>query len=122
MDHITLCLTLALPGSALSTHDPGVTEVNVHFHENKGQWPEPVLYRAMTPGGALFVEPAAFTQVLCSGGELLAHGRPDHVVEPLRMHAYKVHFEGGSAASHQGTGRLPHYLNKIHPQDPTTSA
>lgn len=57
------------------------------------------------------MEPNALTHVLTTGGEHLAHGRKDAVIEPLRMHAFKVHFEGGSAKSHQGSERQPHYVN-----------
>jgi gliding motility-associated-like protein len=99
-------------------HDHGSDAVAVQFHANKGQWPKQVLYRALTPGGAVFVEPTALTYVLTSGGAHLAHGKPDHTVEPLRMHAYKVHFEGGMAETHQGTHRMPHYVNYFLGNDP----
>ena len=39
----------------------------LEFHANKGQWPQQVLYRAMTPGGAVFVEQSAFTYGRRSG-------------------------------------------------------
>lgn len=104
-----LCSSLLAVGSF--AHSPGHDEVAVQFHANKGQWPKQVLYRATTPGGVLFVEPNALTHVLSTGGEHLAHGRKDAITEPLRTHAFKVHFEGGLAKSHQGSERQPHYVN-----------
>lgn len=116
---ITIMVMSLLMGGVSMAHDHGHDEVAVQFHANKGQWPRQVLYRAMTPGGVLFVEPTAFTYVLTSGGEHLAHGRKDAVVDPLKMHAFKVHFEGGVAAAHQGTHRMPHYVNYFLGSDRT---
>ena len=107
---LVLSIAAAIAGQ-VRAHGHGHEEVAVQFHANKGQWPLQVLYRAQTPGGVLFVEPTAFTYVLSSGGEHLAHGRKDAVIEPLKMHAFKVHFEGGVAAAHQGVHRMPHYVN-----------
>ncbi|HMC97630.1 MAG TPA: hypothetical protein VKG92_08260, partial [Flavobacteriales bacterium] len=89
-------------------HEHGV---GIEFHANKGQWPDQVLYRALTKGGAVFVERNCFTYVLRSGGAQEMHGKPGRQVEPLRMHAYKVHFEGALAKEQEGTDRLPHYVN-----------
>lgn len=83
----------------------------LEFHLNKGQWPEQVLYRAMTKGGAVFLERDAFTYVVRSGGVQAAHGQPDKAVEASRMHAYKVHFEGAAAKAHEGMRRMHHYAN-----------
>lgn len=88
------------------------------FHENRGQWADQVLYRAYTPGGAVFVEPDAFTYVLRSGGQ--QHARPkDEPYEPYRMHAYRMSFVGGNAKAHSGTGRSSHYVNYFHGNDPS---
>ena len=115
-----LCSSLLAVGSFAHSH--GHDEVAVQFHANKGQWPKQVLYRAVTPGGAVFVEPTALTYVVASGGEHLAHGRTGYTPDPLRMHAYKVHFEGGVAASHQGTHRMGHYVNYFIGDDPSAWA
>ena len=56
---LLLGLITALLGSSA---DGGVT-----FSTNQGQWPAQVLYRAMVPGGALFVERDRLTIVLTSG-------------------------------------------------------
>ena len=91
------------------------------FVENKGQWPEQVLYRALIPGGALFVERSAFTYVLFSDSPLRHHGHGrdshDHADEG-KAHAYRVHFEGGSARFNQGTLAQPHFENHFIGSDP----
>ena len=115
---ITL-LCLALPGLAGKAHDHShATSNDLEFHQNKGQWPQQVLYRARTHGGAVFVEGDAFTYVIRSGGEYLMHGRADGVAEPLRMHAYKVRFEGARAQRQEGIDRMPHYVNYFLGNDP----
>ena len=116
----TLPLLFAL--HTLAAHDHGHRDVVNQFHLNKGQWPAQVLYRAMTPGGAVFVEESAFTYVLSTGGERAAHGTSAAVVEPLRMHAYRVHFEGARARGHEGTHRMPHYVNYFLGDDPAAWA
>jgi len=110
----TLLLTAALMVPVcLAAHDHAHDHGGrrgLEFHENKGQWPQQVLFRAMTPGGAVFVEPSAFTYVLRSGGP--QHAMPkDTPYEPYREHAFRVHFEGGRAAAHRAEDRQPHYVN-----------
>jgi gliding motility-associated-like protein len=91
----------------------------VPFTRNKGQWPQQVLYRANIPGGVLFVEHNALTYVLHSGGDLHDHGRaPDHEHEPLRMHAYRVTFEGAAGGTGEGRFVQPHYENFFIGNDP----
>lgn len=89
------------------------------FTENKGQWPENVLYRSLFPGGALFVEKNAFTYLLYQGGPLAHHGHdPAEVTEPFKAHAYRVTFEGAEPASGQGETQQVHYENFFLGQDP----
>ena len=99
---------LALSGTVLGA-SPKAT-----FTENKGQWPEQVLYRALIPGGAMFVERSAFTYVLYGESPLRHHGHAhdghDHSNEG-KAHAYRVHFEGGAARMHHGSGAQPQYEN-----------
>lgn len=99
-------------------HDHGPGDAKLLFHQNNGQWPDPVLYRAATPGGALFVERSAFTYVLSSGGERMGHGQVHGDPEPLRMHAFRVHFEGAKVSKHKGTARMTHYANYFLGNDP----
>lgn len=98
----------------VSGHGPAVP-----FTENRGQWPAHVLYRATIPGGVLFVERSALTYVLRQGGPLAdhAHGR-EHRSEPLRMHAYRVTFEGARVGTPEGEFRQPHYENHFIGADP----
>ena len=113
----TLLLTAALAPVYLAAHnhahDHGGRR-GLEFHENKGQWPEHVLYRALIPGGAMFVERSAFTYVLYSNSPLRHHGHAhdghDRSDEG-KAHAYRVHFEGGAARMHYGSGSRSHYEN-----------
>ncbi|WKZ67763.1 MAG: gliding motility-associated C-terminal domain-containing protein [Flavobacteriales bacterium] len=99
-------------------HAHGAAGRGLEFHENKGQWPQQALYRAMTPGGAVFIEPSAFTYVLRSGG--MQHARPkDEPFEPYREHAFKAHFVGGAALAHRAEERQPHYANYFIGDDPS---
>lgn len=91
------------------------------FVENRGQWPDEVLYRALIPGGALFVERSAFTYVLFSDSPLRHHGHTDGDSDHAgdgKGHAYRVHFEGGEADSWSGTLKQPHYENHFIGDDP----
>ncbi|MEO8067685.1 MAG: gliding motility-associated C-terminal domain-containing protein [Flavobacteriales bacterium] len=90
------------------------------FTENKGQWPERVLYRAMVPGGAMFVERNALTYVLVSGGEHEHHGQvhADEKFEPRKAHAYRVTFEGSQGGTPEGHLKQAHYENYFIGNDP----
>ena len=115
------CLSLLASGLLIvpaCAHDHAPVKRTLEFHENLGQWPKQVLYRAITPGGALFVEPDAFTHVLRSGGP--QHGRPaEAAFEPYREHAYRARFIGGRAESHRGVSRMGHYANYFIGNDPS---
>ncbi|MEO8588383.1 MAG: PKD domain-containing protein, partial [Flavobacteriales bacterium] len=91
------------------------------FTENRGQWPEQVLYRALIPGGALFVERSAFTYVLFSNEPLRHHGQDQPAEDPgeRTSHAYRVHFEGGEASGAEGSLKQAHYENYFLGNDPT---
>ncbi len=89
------------------------------FTENRGQWPEQVLYRCLFPGGALFVEKDAFTFELIQGGPLAHHGHdPAEAEEPCRAHAYRVTFEGARPARGVGSHAQPQYENFFLGKDP----
>lgn len=118
----TLLLGIALVAAGpLAAHDHAHLPTGrrgLEFHANKGQWPQQVLYRVMTPGGAVFVEPSAFTYVLRSGGP--QHAAPqDAPHEPYREHAFRVHFEGGRARANEAVERMPHYVNYFLGNDPS---
>jgi gliding motility-associated-like protein len=117
----TLIAALLLTG-AVHAHDHGHAHIQPNgmaFHANGGQWPQQVLYRVLTPGGALFVERGAFTHLLETGGPRRAHGGATTQPEPHRMHAFKVHFEGGAAKAHEGFDKQRHYVNYFLGDDPS---
>src|SRR5262245_16604909 len=92
---------------------------DVPFTENKGQWPEQVLYRANIPGGVLFVERGALTYVLKKGGPLEHHAHdPAEKEEPLKMHAYRVTLEGAQGGTPQGEYKQVYYENYFLGNDP----
>jgi gliding motility-associated-like protein len=68
----------------------------IRFTANIGQWDPNILYRAQLDGGALFLEPAAFTYHFYDKEAL----RANHVnakgkePRPVRSHAFRVLFEG----------------------------
>lgn len=114
MKHLATALLLALgPFVASMAHGPAVT-----FVENRGQWPQQVLYRANVPGGAVFVERQALTFVQFSGLDLHAHGQAAAVQSTPRGHAYRVHFVEGMAQWHDGGNTQPHYENHFIGNDP----
>lgn len=89
------------------------------FTENKGQWPAQVAYRALVPGGALFVERDALTFSLHSGGEHLHHGHAGSGhTEPRHAHAYRVSFTDAGQAVPLGDNRQGHYENFFLGNDP----
>ncbi len=91
------------------------------FTENRGQWPDHVLYRALVPGGALFVEREALTYVQFSESPLRRHGHAHPGQGPAdegKAHAYRVHFTGGRAQGWEGAHRQPHYENHFVGNDP----
>lgn len=103
------CVPFASAMAHEHAHDHG--NAGLEFHANKGQWPEQVLYRCRTAGGAVFVERSAFTYVLAAGG-------PEHGVRtepgqerPYKAHAYRVHFEGGNALDQRGLEPKRHHVN-----------
>lgn len=105
--HILL-IALLLGGPLMAAAPP-----RAQFTENRGQWPEQVLYRALVPGGALFVERSAFTVVLFTGLPTHGHGpEEDHSHDDVvKGHAYRVHFEGGRSQANIGLNEQGHYQN-----------
>jgi gliding motility-associated-like protein len=81
---------LALPGFSQETahaHD-----IHHAFIENKGQWPEPVLFRARFNGGNLWVQQRKFVFHLADYSELReVHGKPGNNVGPALIPQALVH-------------------------------
>lgn len=101
-------IVFCLSALALAAAQPPVAR----FTQNKGQWPERVAYRALVPGGALFVERDALTYSLHSGGPLAQHGH-QHNGPPVpgRAHAFRVSFEGAAQAAPAGSFQQGFYEN-----------
>ncbi len=89
------------------------------FTENKGQWPEQVLYRARIPGGCLYVEREALTFSFATGRGH-HHGNEPLVaaMDAPQGHAYRVRFVGGRAQASEGSVKQAHYENFFLGNDP----
>lgn len=108
---VILCAALSVGSMA--------AEPVVRFTQNKGQWPQQVAYRAMVPGGALFVEHDALTYSLHSGGAHEHHGHAHPAApEQEHAHAFRVSFVGADKAEPEGALPLPHYENFFLGNDP----
>lgn len=84
------------------------------FTQNKGQWPAHVQFRALIPGGVLFVEDDALTYVLHRGGPA-HHG---NAAVPVQAHAFRVRFEGAHAQRAEAFAIQPGYANYFIGNDP----
>lgn len=89
-------LVFLLTGFSLAAQDA----VTQPFRLNKGQWDQRILYRAELPGGYMFLEENRFTYSFYDVEllhDLHAKAPPNGVFpESLRMHAYRVSFEGSN--------------------------
>ena len=92
----------------------------VWFSENRGQWPEQVLFRAALQNGALFVERDALTFVVTDGGYSHFHEEPKHPhgEEPFRAHAYRMRFVDGQSTAWSGSRTASHHENYFLGNDP----
>lgn len=89
------------------------------FTVNKGQWPAQVAYRALVPGGALFVEQRALTYSLHTGGLHEHHGQAiSGPAAPEHAHAFRVTFEGAGPAVGEGASPQGYYENFFLGNDP----
>ncbi|MCB2406919.1 gliding motility-associated C-terminal domain-containing protein [Hymenobacter lucidus] len=69
----------------------------LEFVENQGQWNSRVRYQAELPGGRLYLENRGFTYTFADPKTLARERHEPNAPSRLRMHAYSVTFEGGSA-------------------------
>jgi gliding motility-associated-like protein len=89
------------------------------FVENRGQWPQAVLYKARIPGGALFVERDGLTFAFVDHGfDHRHHGQAPAALQAPRAHAYRIDLVGGRAHSWEGLHRRPGYENYFLGSDP----
>jgi gliding motility-associated-like protein len=81
--------------------------------ENRGQWPEPVVFQTALRSGVLWTERTGFTyQLFDPAGlqQLIAqHGADSE--EILHGHSYKMKFINGSATHVSGQRKAEHYMN-----------
>jgi gliding motility-associated-like protein len=94
-------LILHLLTGVLYAHLPNAQIQKVRFFINKNQWPEPILFRADIPDGALFIEENQLTYNLYDGRQLRKIHKyfynhppspetPEPVSNLLNHHAWKV--------------------------------
>jgi hypothetical protein len=98
----------------------GAAHSGALFTENKGQWPGHVLYRALIPGGALFVEEKALTYIAAThpGHHHHADDGHDHADHETRWHIWRMHFQDGAALSSAGFEPLSHKESYFIGNDP----
>lgn len=98
----------------------------VRFVQNKGQWPDQVLFKADVPGGNCYLEADRFTFNFLDSEQLFrrhqAHsGEP--IEKPLedfiRGHAYQVAFKGSQNPHISQEGKSTDYFNYFIGEDPS---
>jgi len=101
-----------------------ITKVSAQaeFVQNKGQWPDQVLYQTGLPNGNLWTEKDGFTFQFYDSAILdWMHPRAtaDTISGIYKEHSYKVHFEGSNDPAEIGIEKLPHYYNYFKGNDST---
>jgi gliding motility-associated-like protein len=100
-------------------------EGNIDFVENRGQFPQQVLYKAALPGGAVFLTADGFMYNYYSEQDLeriheMKHELQEVEEEMIRQHAFSVRFAGGNPVTATGaSGKLPYYHNYFLGNDPS---
>ena len=81
--------------------------------ENRGQWPEQVLYQTPLNSGVLWTERSGFTYQLYNPDELQQlisqHGAGED--ETLHGHVYRMNFINGDASQVSGMESAGYYMN-----------
>jgi gliding motility-associated-like protein len=98
-----------------------VTGPPLRLIQNKGQWPQSVLYSADIPQGWLFVEKASFTYNFLEPAyfQLEDHGAAARMARSYRGQAFKVHFVDANPHTRVTAGEtLPGYFNYFIGNDP----
>lgn len=97
----------------------------VRFVENKGQWEQPVLFKAGIPGGSCYLENDRFTFNFLDSEQLFRRHQA-HSGEPvetpledfIRGHAYQVIFKNSQLPVLQTRNPSPDYFNYFLGSDP----
>ncbi|MFA6262475.1 MAG: gliding motility-associated C-terminal domain-containing protein [Bacteroidia bacterium] len=99
--HIILCLCFGWlfsvqPAGAYVNPVDELSKNPVKLIENKGQWDEPILFKANIPGGTLFITANALTYALVDESAVFAayHDRKYGTV--IRSHTYRMQLEGSN--------------------------
>lgn len=101
MQRLTTLFPLFLFGNALLAGNGPA------FTENKGQWPDRVVFRALFAQHSVFVERDGFTVLTWSDAIFHHHDGTDEVaLSQPRAHAYRVRFIGASRAVASGHDAL----------------
>jgi gliding motility-associated-like protein len=81
--------------------------------ENRGQWPEPVVFQTALSSGVLWTERTGFTYQLFDPAGLqqmiAQHGANSD--EILQGHTYRIEFINGNATRVSGQNKAQHYMN-----------
>jgi len=115
---ILLFCFLLLASSKINAQE-GRTE----FIENKGQWGNWFKYKAITPGGEVYLENDGLRYILCDASntekmDSFHHGQM--IEHPLmKFHVYKVTFEGANQAQITGQKAQKNYYNYFLGNDST---
>ena len=116
--------------SAQISQPPVAGKSQLHFEENKGQWPAPVIYKSDLLSGHVFFERNSFLFSFYSHDDLDRIHEETHKAkstnvlhkmeqQKVRCHAYRVTFPGAqSNAVVAGTGKLAQYSNYFIGNDP----
>ncbi|MBU0763439.1 MAG: PKD domain-containing protein, partial [Bacteroidetes bacterium] len=98
---------------------------NLEFIENKGQWPDNVLYRCHIPAGDLFLEKNSFTYNFADESDI-GHSHAHHDFHGsdhdgiIHFHAYKVRFTGSlPSVSIRAENPATDYHNYFRGNDPS---
>src|SRR5690606_9243970 len=105
--------------------EPNSVNSEISFIENKGQWNAQAKFKAIIPGGEMYITPDGFLynfydlkdvervhNMTCGTGNQL--GGEKTANEVINMHAYKVNFVGAntsSTLSYKGEAKKSSYVN-----------
>ncbi|TVR80648.1 MAG: PKD domain-containing protein [Saprospirales bacterium] len=117
---------------ALASHEVNALPGHIHppeadhvFRENKGQWPENVLYRADFGNVQIWAERGSLLWVIQDTEDLKARAAckfdPDcsFIDFPINNYAFRMHFEGSNKDyKHFGTDPSVEYFNYLRGNDP----
>lgn len=115
----TLLLLAALAGTA--AHAAPRPAPGFGFEENKAQWPAAARYRALVPGGAVWLRATGFTYSWANQQDLARTAKtatPARPLPALRVHAVLVDFEGAAATQPVGQRPAEAYTNYFVGNDP----